>query len=251
MLGERDPRFVAAIAPAFAFIAKHYLRLQVEDAHHLRTRPALIVANHNGGIAGPDLICTLSTLWQTLGTETPSYALAHDFVMRQVPALGSVFARAGALRATRESARAALGAGASCLVYPGGDLEAYRLWSQRNRVIFGERTGFVAVAQELRVPIVPLVAAGAHRSAMIFSEGKRFAQALRMKSWARLERFPIAFALPWGVARGPWAPYLPLPFPIRLRALPPVVIPRGANPAAAREDIRVRMQRALDEMLHE
>jgi len=63
-----------------------------------------------------------------------------------------------------------------------------------------------------------------------------------------LKRFPIALALPWGVALGPWTPYLPLPFPIRLRVLPPMRFAEGQDPADARERVRAAMQRALDEM---
>jgi len=98
------------------------------------------------------------------------------------------------------------------------------------------------------VPIVPIVAHGAHRSAYIFSEGTEIARLLRLKQRARLERFPLALALPWGLALGPWIPYLPLPFPIQLRALAPIPAPAGANPESIRERVRVEMQRALDEL---
>ena len=111
----------------------------------------------------------------------------------------------------------ALRTGASVLVYPGGDLDAYRHTRRRDQVVFGPRTGFVRVAQTTGVPIVPIVAHGAHRSAYIFTEGHALARWLGLKRWGRLERFPLALALPWILAPGPWLPYLPLPFSIRLR----------------------------------
>jgi hypothetical protein len=43
-------------------------------------------------------------------------------------------------------------------------------------------------------------------------------------------------------------PYLPLPFPVRLRVLPPVQISPAEDPAAARERVRALMQDALDDL---
>ena len=118
----------------------------------------------------------------------------------------------------------------------------------QNEIVLGPRTGFVRLAQETAVPIVPVVAQGAHRSALIVTEGAGFARRIRLKSWARLERFPIALCLPWGIALGPWLPYLPLPFPVRLRFLPAVHVGPGDDVTEAREHLRATMQAALDNM---
>jgi hypothetical protein len=102
----------------------------------------------------------------------------------------------------------------------------------------------------MKVPIVPVVAHGAHRSAYIFAEGKRMARLLRMRKWARLERFPLALALPWGVAAGPWLPYLPLPWPVRLRVLAADHAFPEENPTAVAMRIQKKMQGALHLMAH-
>ncbi len=96
-----------------------------------------------------------------------------------------------------------------------------------------------------------MVAAGAHRSAYIFWEGEWLARRLRMQTWARLERFPLALALPWGIAPGPWLPYLPLPLPfaVQLKILPPVHVSRREDVTRAGQRVQVMMQRALDGML--
>lgn len=168
--------------------------------------------------------------------------------MRQLKPVGSVLQGFGAIRAHPDNALRALRGGAQVLVYPGGDLDAYRHSRRRDEVFLGPRTGFVRVAQAAGVPIVPIVAHGAHRSAFIFSEGKRLARATGLKRWARLERFPLALALPWGLAVGPWVPYLPLPFPVRLRMLAPIPAPPGADPVEIRDQVQRQMQRALDEL---
>jgi 1-acyl-sn-glycerol-3-phosphate acyltransferase len=247
-LDAREPALIAEILPLVRAANRRYLRLRAEGLERLERAPALYVGNHNGGIAGPDICCTLGSLWDALGPEAPLHALAHDFAMRQVPAFGAVLQRFGGLRAAPENAVRALRAGGQVLVYPGGDLDAYRHARRRDEVVLGRRTGFVRVAQAAGVPIVPIVANGAHRSAYIFSEGETIARVLGLKRWARLERFPLALALPWGVALGPWLPYLPLPCPIQLRVLPPIAAPAGADPAPIREQVQAAMQTALDDL---
>jgi 1-acyl-sn-glycerol-3-phosphate acyltransferase len=190
------------------------------------------------------LFCTLATLWRARKPESPLYALAHDFAMRQLKPLGDLLRRFGAVRASSANARRVLDHGGQVLVYPGGDLEAYRHFQKRNEIVILPRTGFARVARDCGVPIVPIVSKGAHRSAIIFAEGKRIARALKMDSWARLERFPLAFALPWGVAIGPWIPYLPLPLPIRMRILEPIAA--DADPKDTAQHVQQRMQQALD-----
>jgi 1-acyl-sn-glycerol-3-phosphate acyltransferase len=247
-LHGRDPALIASLLPFITASNRHYLRLRAEGFENLPRGPVLYVGNHNGGIAGPDLSCTLGSLWHARGPEAPLYALAHDFAMRHVRRFGAVLRRFGALRATADNALRALRAGAQVLVYPGGDLDAYRHTRRRDEFVLGRRTGFVRVAQLAGVPIVPIVAQGAHRSAYIFYEGREIARLLRLKQWARLERFPLALALPWGIALGPWIPYLPLPFPIQVRVLPSIDAPAAASPESIRDKVRSEMQTALDEL---
>lgn len=247
-LDRRDPRLIARLLPVLRPILRHYFRLRVQGLEHLPRTPALLVGNHNGGIFGPDLPCTLGTLWESLGPDAPLYALAHDFAMRQLAPLGRILQRFGAVRATPDNARRILEHGGQALVYPGGDLDAYRHFDRRHEIVLGERVGFVRVAQRARVPIVPIVAHGAHRSAYIFTEGEHIARAIRLSRWGRLDRFPLALSLPWGLAIGPWLPHMPLPFPITLRVLPPVQVDEASDPRVVREAVRSVMQGALDEM---
>jgi 1-acyl-sn-glycerol-3-phosphate acyltransferase len=250
-LDRRDPALIERLLPAAHAVSRAYFGLHVEGLENVPAVPAVFAANHNGGIFGPDLPCTLLTLWRALGPGAPLYAMAHDFPMRHVTTLGRMIQRFGAVRASRPNADRILDEGGSFLVYPGGDLEAYRHARRRDEVVLGERTGFVRAAQRARAPIVPVVAHGAHRSAYIFHEGERLARILGLKRWARLERFPLAFALPWGIAPGPWLPYFPLPFAVRLRVLTPEWPRADEDACTVRERIRGRMQAALDAMASE
>lgn len=248
LLDTREPSAIARVLPYARGLCQRYFRLCVEGTEHIPSGPALYVSNHNNGLAGPDILCALTTLWDVRGPDAALYALAHDFAMRHFTPFGSMLGRFGALRATQENGRRALAAGAQVIVYPGGDLEAYRHFRRRNEIVLGLRTGFVRLARDAGVPIVPVVAHGAHRSAIVFSEGAFIAKHLGLKRWARLERFPLAFALPWGFSAGPWLPWLPLPFPIGLRFLPPLRVEPDADPVVVREKVRASMQFALDDM---
>lgn len=249
-LERRDPELIARWLPRLEQFVARYLRVSYEGTQHLSRAPALFAANHNGGILGPDVFCTLALLWRTLTPAHPLYAMAHDFAMRQLTPLGAQLQRVGALAASRANASRVLASGGQLLVYPGGDLDAYRTFKQRDRVVIARRTGFVRVAQEQRVPIVPVVAQGAHQSAVILAEGKRVARLLGMPRWARLERFPVALALPWGVALGPWLPYLPLPFRVRIRVLAPLHVGLRDDPQDVARHVEAEMQRALTELSH-
>jgi 1-acyl-sn-glycerol-3-phosphate acyltransferase len=249
-LDRRDPKTIGAILPLFRLMNRRYLSLRRDGLEHIEraSERTMFVSNHNGGITGPDLTCTLGTLWETLGVETPLYLLAHDFVMRQLTPVGRLIQRLGAVRASPENARHVIESGGKVLVYPGGDLEAYRHSRDRDRIVLGERTGFIRVAQQTESAIVPIVVHGAHRSAFIFDDGEWIARVLNLQKWGRVKKFPLALALPWGLALGPWSPYLPLPFPIRLRVLPPMRFASDIDPSDARERVQTAMQKALDDL---
>jgi 1-acyl-sn-glycerol-3-phosphate acyltransferase len=234
--------------PYLEWFNANYFRVRGEGFENAPAGPAMYVANHNGGILGPDLFCTLALLWRTFGAESPLYALAHDFAMRQVPPLGRLLSKVGAIAACRTNAERVLASGGQVLVYPGGDLDAYRHFDRRNEVVLLPRTGFVEVARALGAPIVPIVAQGAHRSAYIFHEGEAIARALGMPRWARLERFPLAMALPWGLAPGPWLPYLPLPFSVHVRMLPPIQVAPHEDALKVATRVQASMQSALCEL---
>ena len=248
VLDGRDPALVAAILPYAEWFNSHYFHVKSEGTQNAPAGSAIFVANHNGGIMGPDLLCTLALLWRVLTPESPLYALAHDFVMRQFTPVGRLLAKVGAVAACRGHAERVLERGGQVLVYPGGDLDAYRRFDRRDEVVLLPRTGFVKLAQSTGAPLVPIVAHGAHRSACIFHEGEAIARALGMPRWARLQRFPFAVALPWILAPGPWLPYLPLPFPVSLRMLAPIHVAPDDDPFEVASHVQARMQSALSEM---
>src|SRR5207248_5440375 len=93
--------------------------------------------------------------------------------------------------ATPANAQKALDSGAALLVYPGGDYEVHRPTWESRRVDFGGRKGYIRLALEKNVPIVPVVALGGQETALFLSRGERLARLLRLDRLFRLKVLPI------------------------------------------------------------
>ncbi len=141
------------------------------------------------------------------------------------------------------------------LVYPGGDHEVHRPSWETGKVDFAGRKGFVRLAMEMDVPIVPLVALGGQETALFLTRGRRLARLLRLDSTVRLKVLPISLALPWGINVGDMLGHLPLPAKIRLEALQPIHLKEEFGEDADADEIyrelTRRMQDALDRLKDE
>jgi len=193
-----------------------------------------VVANHNGMTGTPDMFCHMTAFWRRYGTSRLGYGLMHDMPF-SVPAAGTWLNAAGAIAANRINAERALDRGAAVLVFPGGDTDACKPFKDRYKIDFGARRGFIRLALERRIPIVPVVSAGAHESLFIYSRGEALAKRLGLDRRFRSNVFPIGFALPWGLVVGVPYPHLPPPVKIHTRILRPITL--DAPPSAARDSV--------------
>jgi len=128
----------------------------------------------------------------------------------------------GTVAAGRSNARKALRTDAAVLVYPGGDYEVHRPTWEGDKVDFGGRKGFIKLALEEDVPIVPIVSAGGQETALFLSRGEGLARLLRLDKLFRLKVLPISLAIPWGLNVGDMLGHFPLPAKISVRALRPI-----------------------------
>ncbi|MCB9730819.1 MAG: 1-acyl-sn-glycerol-3-phosphate acyltransferase [Deltaproteobacteria bacterium] len=213
-------------------VLRRWHRAEVRGLDALPPGPVLFVGNHNAATATPDTWIALGALHAAHGVDGVPFGLAHAVVMR-APLLGSLMTRLGAVPACHEQALELLEAGRSVLVYPGGDAEAMRPYRDRDRLRFSGRQGYIRLALRAGVPIVPLVAAGAHASLFILSDLAWLARRLGTDRRFRLGVFPIALSLPWGLTVGPLPPYLPWPSRILIEALPAIQLARTGPEAAA------------------
>lgn len=253
-LDRRDPRAIEAAIELFGPGLDAWFPTDVEGFDHLPDGPSLLVGNHNGGMMVPDMFALMLAGWRRFGVELPSYGLTHD-LSANAPGFGRLLGLVGAMPARHENGAAALARGCRVLVYPGGDIDTFKPFTERHVVKFGGRTGFARLAIRSGVPIVPVVSLGAHETFIVLSDGRELARRLRLKELFRLEVLPIFLALPFGLGIGPAEMHLPLPSRLLIRVLPPVEHRLPAEAADDRdavrayaEEVRGRMQDALDEM---
>jgi 1-acyl-sn-glycerol-3-phosphate acyltransferase len=115
-----------------------------------------------------------------------------------------------------------LESGAALLVYPGGDYEVFRPYWERNKVDFGGRKGYVKLAREAGVPIVPIASVGGQEAALFLDRGQWLAKLLMVDKLARLKSVPILLAPPWGLTVSDMVPRLPLPTKIAIEVQDPI-----------------------------
>ncbi|WP_168210768.1 lysophospholipid acyltransferase family protein [Persicimonas caeni] len=214
-------------------IIKHlerYFHPQVDGLDRIPDGPALLVGNHNGGVMAPDMFIFLRHFAEHTNFQDVPVPLAHDALFR-VPGVKQFLESAGAQPASREHAIDALCAGRKVLVYPGGDWETHRPSSERDKIDFGGRNGFIKIALRANVPIVPVVSAGAHDGWFVITRGDQIAHKLKLDKLFRIKVFPIALGAPFGLVLGPASIHVPLPSDIRIQVLEPVCLDGSVDDA--------------------
>ena len=230
-LDERDPDYIREKLPQLWLAASIWFRGVVRGLGNVPDEgPVLLVGNHSGGNMTPDTIVFTLAFSTYFGVERAFYQLAHNLVL-SMPGLGFL-RKFGTVAASPSNAGKALASGAALLVYPGGDYEVHRPSWQRNRVDFGGRKGFIRLAIEHDVPIVPVVSIGGQETALFITRGERLARLLALDRVFRLKVLPISLALPWVINVGDMAGHIPLPAKITIETLPPINLREefGANP---------------------
>jgi 1-acyl-sn-glycerol-3-phosphate acyltransferase len=199
--GHPDPIAVRRWQRYAAPLIRLAFRPTLEGIEHLpRDRPVMIVANHSGlGLA--EIMALVVCLLGKLGTSLRIAPMVHPISMNSWPA-GRWMRRLGAIPSTYEDARAAIAAGMTVLVFPGGDHESMRPIWQASRVDFNGRQGFLKIARESGVPVVPLGIRGSHFTApIVYRSGKWLPRLLGLPYLMGFrKRFPLTLAGVLGVA---------------------------------------------------
>jgi len=253
-LDERDPDYIRENMAGNWLLTSFYFRADVKGLEKIPAEgPVLLVGNHSGGNVTPDTIVFTLAFVTYFGVERKFYQLAHNLVLA-MPGLGFL-RKYGTVAASPQNAQLALQQGAALLVYPGGDYEVHRPSWETGKVDFGRRKGWIRMALEHDVPIVPVVSLGGQETALFLTRGEGLAKLLRLDKMFRLKVLPISLALPWGLNVGDMMSHIPLPAKIRIRALDPVYVREefGEDPDldAVYDHVLGRMQATLDHMRRE
>ncbi|HXY43894.1 MAG TPA: 1-acyl-sn-glycerol-3-phosphate acyltransferase [Acidimicrobiales bacterium] len=244
------------MAPPIALLTS-YFSPEIRALERLpASGPVLVVGNHSCLFYMPDVWVVGQALIARRGTEPPTYAMGYDLLFA-LPGVSSFLRRLGVIPAATDAAEAALREGAQVLVYPGGDWEACRPWTDRNRIDFAAHRGFVKLALRTGAPVVPVVTHGSHDAVVVLSRGEALARAMGLHH-LRIKVFPLALGPPFGVT-SVLAPPLPLPSAITVEFLPaldwshfgPGAASDGAVVEACYNEITGLMQDALTRMHRE
>lgn len=253
-LDDRDPDTMREVLPGVWLLVNAWYRPEVRGLHHIPEQgPALIVGNHTGGQQPPEVFISALAIASYCGVERPFYQLAHRMVMNSP--LAPLLRRFGTVEADPGNAERALAQGALLQVFPGGDHEVFRPSWESDRIDFGGRKGWLRLALEKDVPIVPQVTIGGQEQALFLSRGERLARLLRVDRALRLKTIPIFLAPPFGLILGPFTPFIPLPTKVVIQFLEPIDLREtyGEEPDLdeAYEDIVARMQDVLSSLARE
>ena len=247
-LDERDPDYIRESLPRLWLLASLYFRAEVRGLGNIPEEgPVLLVGNHSGGNLTPDTGVFTLAFSTYFGVERAFYQLAHNLVL-SFPGLGFL-RKYGTVAASPGNARKALRSGAAVLVYPGGDFEVHRPIWERHRIDFDGRKGFLRLALEEDVPIVPIVAVGGQETSVFLSRGEGLAQALNLDRLFRLKVLPVSLALPWGLNVGDMLGHLPLPAKITVEALPPIHLREEFGPEPDVDEVYDHLMRQMQETL--
>lgn len=148
---------VGVFMTALGALYHHYFRVKAYGIENVPDRAAMLVSNHSGGLP-TDAGMILASLF--FDHEPPR--LAHGMVEKFAqtwPFMGPWFSRVGQLPGLPEHAKRLLLDGRLLMVFPEGARGTGKLYRDRYQLVrFG--TGFMRIALETKVPIVPLAFIG-------------------------------------------------------------------------------------------
>jgi 1-acyl-sn-glycerol-3-phosphate acyltransferase len=247
-----DPQYIRTTLPTLRLFSDVYHRAEVRGLDNIPAEgPVLLVGNHSGGTLISDTFVFAQAFYDHFGPLRRFHQLAHDLVF-QLPGVRASLSRFGTVPASPENMARALERDAALLVYPGGDHETYRPSWESAEIDFAGRTGFVRLAIEHGVPIVPVVAIGGQETALFLGRGGRLARLLQLDWLLRLKVLPAQVGPPFGVTVLDLPGRIPLPAKITIRVLPRIDLKQrlGAKPGTdeAYELVTGRMQKALHDL---
>lgn len=253
-LTQRDPDTIKQLMPFWELLYKYYFRVQTSGWENIPDGQVLLVGSHNGGIAAPDMVMMMYDWFRRFGTERLAYGLMHPIAWTAYQGVTSMAAKTGAIRANPNMAIKAIESGASVLVYPGGAEDVFRPYTERNKIKFVGRKGFIKLALRYSLPIVPLISKGAHESIFVIADLYEEVKKLHKQGlfpWIfdlDPKIFPIYLGLPWGLAFGP-LPNIPLPVTMTTRVCQPIYFEKyGVEASLDRAYVQKCFDRVVNEM---
>ena len=216
--GGYDAAFVERTAPLLEFLWSRYFRVRLIGIENIpNDGAALLVGNHSGGIPYDGAM-----LLHGIRRDHPRHRrvrpLVANFAFRS-GWMANVVARVGCVRASMENALPILAGGELVAVFPEGLKGVGKLYRERYRLARFGRGGFVRLAREARVPLLPVAIIGAEEIHPVIGKITRFAEPLG------IPYIPITPTFPW---LGPLG-LLPVPTKWTIQIGAPVSPPQAGD----------------------
>jgi len=241
-----DPAVHARVRPIAEFLYRRYWRVRTDGLGHVPdSGPALIVANHSGGIPfDATMIATAVDL------EHPQRRLVrflYDRFVAAMPLVGEFYDRMGSVVASLDNAQRLLEHGDLVGIFPEGvDGVAKGIGQRYHLQPF--HTGFIRLSLRLRVPIIPAAVVGAEEIYPVIGKWERLGP---LKDLLNVPYVPVTPLFPLFGLMG----MIPLPTKWHIRFGAPLRLyerAREAGPTDAKTVRRLaeRVRRQIQTMLH-
>jgi 1-acyl-sn-glycerol-3-phosphate acyltransferase len=233
-----DQDFMERADPLLDFLWSKYFRVTLNGMENVPTDgPALVVANHSGGLPY-DGAMLIHAFYRLHPRHRPLRPLVANFAFRS-RWMAPVISRIGGVRASMENALELLLGGNLVGVFPEGLRGVGKLYRERYRLSHFGRGGFVRLAREAKVPIIPVAIVGAEEIHPLLGRMTRLAK-------------------PFGLPYIPITPTFPLLGPLGLLPVPtkwsitigqPIQVPPAEEPGQDTLEIAETVRRRVDQMI--
>jgi 1-acyl-sn-glycerol-3-phosphate acyltransferase len=236
-----DRKFTETVMPVFEFLYTVWWRVEVAGVESVpESGPGLIVANHSGVLPYDGLMIRLAVRHEHPARREARLLALDMFAL--LPFLAPLLQRTGAVRASQENGERLLRGGELVGVFPEGVKGVGKPFRNRYKLARFGRGGFVRLAREAQVPLLPVAIVGAEEIHPVIGKITRFAEPLG------IPYIPITPTFPW---LGPLG-LLPVPTKWTIQIGAPIAPPRvGDEGGTARvaEEVRSSIDTMIADLL--
>jgi 1-acyl-sn-glycerol-3-phosphate acyltransferase len=236
-----DPEFLDRADPLLDFLFSKYFRVSLNGMENVPLEgPALVVANHSGGLPY-DGAMLIHAFFRMHPRCRPLRPLVANFAFRS-RWMAPVVSKIGGVRASMDNAMSLLDRGELVGVFPEGLRGVGKLYRERYRLSNFGRGGFVRLARQAKVPILPVAIVGAEEIHPLLGRLTTIAKPLGLPYIPITPTFPLL---------GPLG-LLPVPSKWSIQIGPPVAVPTdGLDNGEATLETAEYVRRRIDQMIAE
>lgn len=235
-------------------VIQKYFRAKYLGLENIPDTPFIGVGNHLGVYFIPESYLWLGK-YHTLKGKPPMTVLVHKAFHQLTSVFNFTEKDFGIIKANPTFALESLEAGNAITVYPGGDRENTKPFSERNRIDFYDHTGYIKLALRSGCPIVPIVGIGGGETLFVLSSGEQLAKRSQLARMFKIHTWPLYWSFPFGFKLGHFNIFqFPLPSQITISVLPPIkmdtYLPHDADNPHVVQMLNEKIMRLMQEEMN-